>query len=1197
MTLTPIIRSISLLKRYFIEFRDAIYSPIRFLMLLTFVLPWNFADLKAAEIEFDYYLADLFMPRDSMTLGFINTVESAFPLGARYKFTLDFSSLTPGNFPDAINSTCVDFCYPDLGVTLTGPGLVVSPPHPVTIDAGIGDAVPNSLRLRENPFSVGPQHLAHLNMFEPNFMVFGREPASRGVLFTTFVVEERARLELNFSWSRPEGFQPEDAQQGLDELIPFEFGNAPGGTGTSYVHLSLIDFGKNDSSFTQPDSITLAFAHGGREYFWDGGSGDFLDADKWLSANNNDIPGSGVTPLEVVRITENGNYVVSGTPEEKLLILNAGNDVGSITLAPLFDKYHVDQFLVDGDVALQFGEVDVDQRVEISPNSKLTIGQNGILNASEGASEFEVPSFTLLGELNVQDQALVSSGEINVAGQNSSNAELSVSGLTASLDIAGDLNIAGGDNSEATFSVSDGALLTLTGALDMAEGEQSRANALITGNITTVRGTTPTEGISGLDLGTFGEATLQISDNATVSLQNFLSLGFGPGQGALSIDTRGKLITPDRAGDNAVRGLEVVIGQLGSGEVTVRSGGEFFTTSGLSNGANITLGEFEGSSGKLDIDHFNGTLVDENLFTDFTETTVGAAGAGEWFLGEGAKWRSENFVIGEAASAEGIASVVGETAELALYGSRLLLIGGEGKGSLTIRDGARVIRSEQTGVTGDSPLDVLVGFNQSTNLAQGELIVFDGVLAGGEGSSIKIGSTASGAIGRAEFSDSAIIDIEQIRVGFNSLKPGEVASPPVVEELQSSATGLAAVAQITGTSAANVPAGFFPSDAHENTTGLLMMSNGAFLNAGDGLGSVIIGSRGYFSVESGARIETGLLQIGIEQAALADIPRFAGEGAVVRVSGTNTRIDASILTVGPTDEFAPISFFGGNDIQITDGAVLNIGDGRIDGRTSFTISGLGALVADTLEIGGTREAPTPAGPNGPLFDERLASVSVETGGFLNAAVSIIVGDNTVAGAFEPLATFALLSVDEFSSITTEHLIIANGGALAGNNISVNATTTEVFAGAIAPGFSPGTLHFNGDLIFHEGARLIIEIGGDDPSLVDQITVAGSIMGEATLDLRFVDGFVPEVGKSFDFFSAQNNSTPTFNEILISGLGEGAVVNFSNSLSLGGRLTVIDVGEITPVPLPASVWLMVGAVSFLLRFRSRRRVVRETLPTE
>ena len=386
--------------------------------------------------------------------------------------------------------------------------------------------------------------------------------------------------------------------------------------------------------------------------------------------------------------------------------------------------------------------------------------------------------------------------------------------------------------------------------------------------------------------------------------------------------------------------------------------------------------------------------------------------------------------------------------------------------------------------------------------------------------------------------------------------------------------------------ATSVPAGFFPNDAREETTGALLMSNGAFLNAGDGLGSVIIGSRGYLSVTSGARIETGLLQIGIEQASLADIPRFAGEGAVVRASGTDTRIDASILTVGPTDEFAPVSFFGGNDIQLTDGAVLNIGDGRIDGRTSFTISGLAALVADTLEIGGTREAPTPGGSNGPLFDERLASVSVEAGGFLNAAASIIVGDNTRAGAFEPLATFALLSVDEFSSITTEHLIIANGGALAGNNISVNATTTEVFAGAIAPGFSPGTLNFNGDLILHEGARLIIEIGGNDPSLVDQITVAGSLIGEGVLDLRFVNGFIPDVGTTFDFFTAQNNSSPTFNEIMISGLGEGAVVNLSNPQNLRGSLTILDVGEIAPVPLPASVWLLLPALGLLLRNRSR-----------
>ena len=60
----------------------------------------------------------------------------------------------------------------------------------------------------------------------------------------------------------------------------------------------------------------------------------------------------------------------------------------------------------------------------------------------------------------------------------------------------------------------------------------------------------------------------------------------------------------------------------------------------------------------------------------------------------------------------------------------------------------------------------------------------------------------------------------------------------------------------------------------------------------------------------------------------------------------------------------------------------------------------------------------------------------------------------------------------------------------------------------------------------------------------------------------------------------------FDEILITGLGEGAVVNFSNPQNLGGSLTVLDVGEIAPVPLPASVWLLLTALGLLLRNRSR-----------
>ena len=182
----------------------------------------------------------------------------------------------------------------------------------------------------------------------------------------------------------------------------------------------------------------------------------------------------------------------------------------------------------------------------------------------------------------------------------------------------------------------------------------------------------------------------------------------------------------------------------------------------------------------------------------------------------------------------------------------------------------------------------------------------------------------------------------------------------------------------------------------------------------------------------------------------------------------------------------------------------------------------------------------------------------------------------------------MLSVDEFSDITTEHLIIANGGALFGSNNSINATTTEVFGGAIAPGFSPGTLNFNGDLILHEGARIIIEIGGDDSSLVDQISVAGELMGDAILDLRFVDGFIPDVGAVFNFFEAAESSTLSFDDIEISGLGVGAVVDFANFQDRSGVLTVVDIGEISAVPLPPSILMLAGGLLILIRKAGSRR---------
>jgi hypothetical protein len=80
------------------------------------------------------------------------------------------------------------------------------------------------------------------------------------------------------------------------------------------------------------------------------------------------------------------------------------------------------------------------------------------------------------------------------------------------------------------------------------------------------------------------------------------------------------------------------------------------------------------------------------------------------------------------------------------------------------------------------------------------------------------------------------------------------------------------------------------------------------------------------------------------------------------------------------------------------------------------------------------------------------------------------------------------------------------------------------AGAIRPGLSTGRLSVTGTLTQTETALLSIEIGGHAPGTeFDQLHVSDEAILGGTLDLRLVDGFVPEIGDRFTILTCGHRS--------------------------------------------------------------------------
>jgi hypothetical protein len=134
---------------------------------------------------------------------------------------------------------------------------------------------------------------------------------------------------------------------------------------------------------------------------------------------------------------------------------------------------------------------------------------------------------------------------------------------------------------------------------------------------------------------------------------------------------------------------------------------------------------------------------------------------------------------------------------------------------------------------------------------------------------------------------------------------------------------------------------------------------------------------------------------------------------------------------------------------------------------------------------------------------------------------------------------------------------------------------------IMPGNSPGSLTIDGNLDA-VGTIFDIEIGGLHPgSEYDQLVVLGQAnLVDSILNLRFINGFVPNPGDVFEWLVAD----PPF-----IGLAPLTVNVFSDLALIDGETDGrrFRVNAVTPVPLPPTAW-MLGAGLLVVGTLVRRR---------
>lgn len=134
--------------------------------------------------------------------------------------------------------------------------------------------------------------------------------------------------------------------------------------------------------------------------------------------------------------------------------------------------------------------------------------------------------------------------------------------------------------------------------------------------------------------------------------------------------------------------------------------------------------------------------------------------------------------------------------------------------------------------------------------------------------------------------------------------------------------------------------------------------------------------------------------------------------------------------------------------------------------------------------------------------------------------------------------------------------------------------TVYIEGDLRPGHSPGSVHFDGDMILGWSAALVCELGGAAPGEFDRILVDDTLTLDGQLNVVLLNGYMPSAGDSFDIADWRCLD------------GEFYAVNLP---ALSGPLAwdttlLYETGQIQVTPEPASLALLLLGAAAICRRR-------------
>jgi hypothetical protein len=644
----------------------------------------------------------------------------------------------------------------------------------------------------------------------------------------------------------------------------------------------------------------------------------------------------------------------------------------------------------------------------------------------------------------------------------------------------------------------------------------------------------------GLYAGIAGTGRITVDTGGVLETNSYVLLGnSGDGQGIVNLT----------GGQWTAKG-PITIGNSGTGAVNI-SGGVLTTEK------DVIFGQAAGAHGGQGVVNLTG-----GQWTAKGPITIGNSGTGAVNISGGSLTTDQNVAFGQAAGAQGVLNLASGQ-----WGAKgIVWVGYYGTGAINITGGS--LTTERAIILGQDP-----GAQGVVNLAGGQWTA-NGIVGVGNFGTGKVTMGAGGIL----------TTVQEVILGYASVSQGVVD----LTGGQWTANGKVQIGK-DGTGAVNITGGAMTVDSANlafGSLGTLTLEGGQLNLHGD------------FTAPSGFVFRSGTLQL--TDGELAWTP---GDGSgpryVVLVNATWQASDRvyrdgsyGFMDGGEWDVHGNLAFpatidFRSGTIHVTDGRLTGLptlGSGQNVVLTHARLETASQTVGNgaSVTLDGSQLVVTHGGFanfTSPLtFGPEGGEVQLDHARLIHAAAPLALLGNLITGSGEVIVGSAGINLG-----STGH-----PGTLAGTSdvdrllvygdIRGSGSLEQVtIFGDVTVGNSAGLMMLE-NVLFDSGSTFAMEIAGTDPTQFDQVILGPGVdFGMCPLRITFAPGFTPNIGDTFQLFTAQPGVG------LFGSLGP-AGIDVPTNWNLD-RTT----GQMSVVPEPnGMIWLVLAALPLMRRKERRGR---------